>query len=77
MGFYRSRMHLPLTNLKNYILPLRQKEGRIFSEKEIAELPLVAASHPHYKEWLIRKRSCSKLLQVYKTHMDIFAIFWK
>ena len=50
---------------------LRLKEGRIYSEKEIAELPVIAASHPHYKEWLIRKHSCNKLLRYIKRHGHI------
>jgi ubiquinone/menaquinone biosynthesis C-methylase UbiE len=50
---------------------LRLKEGRIYGEKEIAELPVIAASHPHYKEWLIRKRSCNKLLRYIKRHGHI------
>jgi protein-L-isoaspartate O-methyltransferase len=47
---------------KNYI-SLRRKEGRVFSEKEIALLPFVHASSPFYKEWKIRKKSSLKLLR--------------
>ena len=50
---------------------LRLREGRIYAEIEIAELPVVAASHPHYKEWIIRKRSCNKLLRYIKRHGHI------
>jgi ubiquinone/menaquinone biosynthesis C-methylase UbiE len=49
-------------------IALRLKEGRIYSETEIAGLPVIAASHPHYKEWLIRKRSCNNLLRYIKRH---------
>jgi ubiquinone/menaquinone biosynthesis C-methylase UbiE len=45
-----------------YIL-LRKKEGRIFSDGEIARLPDVSSSHPHHEEWKIRKRSCGKLVR--------------
>lgn len=50
---------------------LRLKEGRIYSEKEIAELPSIATSHAHYKEWLIRKRSCNKFRRYIKRHGHI------
>lgn len=52
-------------------IALRLKEQRIYSEKEIAKLPVVAASHPHYKEWLIRKHSCNKLLEYIKRNGHI------
>lgn len=50
---------------KTYIA-LRQKEGRAYNEKEIAILPVVASSHPYYKEWKIRETSCNKLLKYVK-----------
>ena len=47
-------------------ISLREKEGRIFTEKEIPELPEVAPSHPHFKEWKVRKNSCARLLKYVK-----------
>jgi ubiquinone/menaquinone biosynthesis C-methylase UbiE len=47
---------------KNYI-HLRQKENRIFSNEDLLLLPQVSRSHPHYKEWLLRKSSANKLCQ--------------
>lgn len=44
-------------------ISLREKEGRIFTDKEIRKLPEVSTSHPHFKEWKIRKNSCKKLLK--------------
>lgn len=41
---------------------LRQKEGRMYSDEELASLPQVGKHHPHYKEWLIRRHSCEALL---------------
>jgi ubiquinone/menaquinone biosynthesis C-methylase UbiE len=40
---------------------LRQKEGRVYSDEEVAGLPDISATHQHYKEWQMRKFSCSKL----------------
>jgi len=59
---------LAVNAFEELYVALRLREGRIYSEKEIAELPVIAASHPHYNEWLIRKRSCNKLLRYIKRH---------
>ncbi|MFM6924519.1 MAG: class I SAM-dependent methyltransferase [Ferruginibacter sp.] len=41
---------------------LRQKEGRIYSDADVAALPYIYASHPHYAEWVIRKHSQKALI---------------
>ena len=53
---------------------LRFSEGRIYSEEEVAKLPVVASSHPGYKEWLIRKNSCHKLQRYIKRNPKIYNI---
>ena len=50
---------------KDYI-GIRRKEGRIYTDRELKMLPDVAFSHPHYREWMIRKRSCLKLVTYLK-----------
>ena len=70
-GFLLKPNALAVNAFEELYVALRLKEGRIYSEKEIAELPVIAASHPHYKEWLIRKRSCNKLLRYIKRHGHI------
>jgi len=40
---------------------LRQKEGRIYTDEEVATLPFIYTSHPHYHEWVIRKHSLKAL----------------
>lgn len=47
-------------------IALREKEGRIYTDEEVKKLPSINASHPHYKEWVIRKRSAAKLLRYLK-----------
>lgn len=47
-------------------LALREKEKRVYSHEELAKLPDIAAGHPHYNEWLIRKASCEKLKALLK-----------
>lgn len=45
---------------QQYIL-LRCREQRIYTDKELFHLPEIAADHPHFNEWLVRKSSCRKL----------------
>jgi SAM-dependent methyltransferase len=43
-------------------LQLRQKEGRVYSDEEVANLPGIRAPHPHSKEWELRRQSSQKLI---------------
>jgi SAM-dependent methyltransferase len=42
---------------------LRKKEGRIYSDEELANLPEISKGHPLAGEWNLRARSCRRLLQ--------------
>jgi ubiquinone/menaquinone biosynthesis C-methylase UbiE len=42
---------------------LRKKEGRMYSDAEVLQLPSIVSSHAFYNEWLIRKNSCKRLLK--------------
>lgn len=53
---------------------LRQKEGRIYSDEEVAILPYLDNEHPHYKEWMIRKNSCKALLNYIKQRDNVLSI---
>ena len=41
---------------------LRKKEGRIYTDTELLQLPNVAITHQHYKEWKARKVSSQELI---------------
>lgn len=41
---------------------LRQKEGRVYTDEEVASLPLIDKAHPHHREWQMRKQSSAKLI---------------
>lgn len=45
---------------------LRQKEGRIYTDEETANLPCINKDHPNAKEWEIRAYSLKKLLTYIK-----------
>lgn len=40
---------------------LRRLEGRVFSNAAVRNLPDVGRTHPHFKEWKIRRNSVEKL----------------
>jgi 2-polyprenyl-3-methyl-5-hydroxy-6-metoxy-1,4-benzoquinol methylase len=47
---------------ENTYVKIREMESRIYGDAVAAGLPEILSSHPHYKEWLIRKRSAQKLI---------------
>src|SRR6187549_921819 len=56
---------------------LRFKEKRMYSDEEVRHLPFIAREHPHYHEWVLRKRSCHRLvkyLEQKKTPLKILEI---
>ena len=44
-------------------MQLRKKEQRLYTDEEVRNLPQVAATHPYFKEWQLRKRSCDRLVE--------------
>lgn len=61
-GFLSSQIPGNENEFEKIYSSLREKEGRILNEEEVAKLPIVPTAHPLYKEWKIRKRSSRKLL---------------
>ena len=58
-----SRMDDPFE--KQYI-NARLKENRIYDDKEVKSLPDILPAHPHFNEWQIRKKSCTRLIRFLK-----------
>jgi ubiquinone/menaquinone biosynthesis C-methylase UbiE len=48
---------------EHHYINLRKKEGRIYNDEEVRQLPLIDPAHPLKKEWEIRKISCLKLVK--------------
>lgn len=44
-------------------IALRKKEHRLYTDDQLRQLPLIASNHPHYKEWLARKKSLDRLVK--------------
>ena len=55
--------HIPTADFETLYIKLREKEGRVYPDEQVAVLPDISNTHPHYKEWLIRKKSSQKLLR--------------
>ena len=54
--------HNAIDFAQQYIL-LRNKEGRIYSDKEVAVLPEIDKEHKHYNEWQVRKDTSGRLIK--------------
>ena len=50
-------------------MELRKKEQRLYTDEEVRKLPQVASTHPYFKEWQLRKRSCDRLIE-YLSHKN-------
>ena len=50
-------------NFEERYISLRKKENRLYTDEQVEWLPEIERSHPHYKEWELRKISCDKLTQ--------------
>jgi ubiquinone/menaquinone biosynthesis C-methylase UbiE len=50
-------------NFEEKYISLRKKENRLYTDEQVKWLPEIERSHPHYKEWELRKISCDKLTQ--------------
>lgn len=44
-------------------IQLRKKEQRFYTDDEVRSLPRIAATHTHYKEWLLRTKSSTQLIK--------------
>ena len=66
--------HTAPNEFEQLYICLRQKEGRIYSDEEVAVLPFIHNTHPHYKEWAIRKHSCKALLNYIKQKGNVLNI---
>jgi ubiquinone/menaquinone biosynthesis C-methylase UbiE len=54
--------HIP-ADFESMYIRLRQKEGRVYNNEELAQLPGIHRTHPLYQEWRIRKQSCERLIR--------------
>ncbi len=61
-GFLSPQFSTGENEFEKIYISLREKEGRILNDEDVAKLPMVSETHPLCKEWKIRKRSSHKLI---------------
>ena len=54
---------IAFSNFEEQYIMVRQKENRLYTDEQVRWLPEIEPSHPHYKEWQIRRNSCKNLVQ--------------
>jgi SAM-dependent methyltransferase len=52
--------------LEEMYIAIREKEGRTYTDKQVAQLPEIDTKHPYYKEWKKRQRSSQRLITYLK-----------
>jgi len=64
-------------NFEERYISLRKKENRLYTDEQVKWLPEIEGSHPHCKEWELRKISSNKLIQHLshkKTELNILEV---
>lgn len=72
-----TREYIPVTNFINIYPDLREKEGRNYTDEEVAGLPNISTFHKHNTEWIKRQHSCKSFLHYLKSknrNMDILEV---
>jgi 2-polyprenyl-3-methyl-5-hydroxy-6-metoxy-1,4-benzoquinol methylase len=64
-------MNLHAADFEKSYIALREKERRVYSDRELLQLPDISEEHPHYSEWQIRKESTSKLMRYLARHDNL------
>lgn len=54
--------HNAANDFEKVYLQLREKEGRVYTDEEVAMLPDIAETHRHSGEWKMRKESSRRLV---------------
>jgi len=67
--------HIDASDFENLYLQLRKKEGRVYTDEELAVLPDIAKDHVHFREWQMRKQSCQMLMRYLKKKQKPAKIF--
>ena len=65
-GYLLNDNSLEENEFEKLYISLREKELRMFTDREVRKLPEVSKTHTHFKEWKVRKNSCRNLLRYVK-----------
>lgn len=64
-GIYYLSSNTNFTSLKETYFNVRFKEGRIYPDEIVKNLPNIPKNHPQHKEWMIRKNSTKSLIKYF------------
>ena len=64
----------PTDAFEQLYVQLREKEGRLYKDEEVAKLPAIQHSHLYHHEWAIRERSLRKTIAYLKRKGDELTI---
>jgi SAM-dependent methyltransferase len=64
----------PKDNFESVYLKVREKEKRIFTDDELANLPFASAQNPHKEEWELRAKSYLRFVNYLKLKKDTLNI---
>jgi len=60
----------PTDSFEQLYIQLREKEGRLYKDEEVAKLPAIQPGHLYQHEWAIRERSLKKMTAYLKRKGD-------
>jgi ubiquinone/menaquinone biosynthesis C-methylase UbiE len=63
------RTSIPEKSFEKIYISSRQKENRIYSDEQVAQLPFIEPSHIHFDEWQVRMRSSARLTRYLEKKM--------
>jgi ubiquinone/menaquinone biosynthesis C-methylase UbiE len=55
--------HNPGKNFEDHYVSLRQKEGRIYPDEVVKQLPFIGKKVVHHREWKLRAKSATRLVR--------------
>ena len=61
----------PHKTFSEIYLKVREKEGRIYTDEQVALLPNIDENHPHHGEWKLRKKSATRFINYLKKNKKI------
>ena len=61
-------------SFSNDYVAVRKKEGRILTDSEVKKLPETDSSNKNHQEWLLRKKSCQRILQYLKKRKENYSV---
>jgi SAM-dependent methyltransferase len=68
---YRKTKSTYLQSVESAYLSVRTKEGRVYTDDQVLLVQELSKSHPQHKEWMIRKDSLKKIINVLKDNPKV------